>query len=190
MCTETIALCESCGFHRHMHYHLCMAWIWSFRQIKWAFTTPFDAIPKAKNCPFFDGEVKREIEPGRCPNKQCPGYKIKAELDMVATDVRTDAEKIEAQRIKMGLKKKTRPQGFRNPLEVGRPHQRKLPVVIMEGWEGSSGTSQAKQKQSSDETAAMEQEHARGIAIPSSSPAVQEPFRRLRNFNGPMMIPH
>ncbi|GKT41668.1 uncharacterized protein ColSpa_01849 [Colletotrichum spaethianum] len=195
MCTETIALCESCGFHRHMHYHRCMAWLWTYRQIKWGFTTPLDSIPKAKNCPFLDGEVKLEIEPGRCPDALCPGHKLKAEMDEVSTDIRTDADKIEEQRIKLGLKKRTRPQGFQDPLEVGRPHQRKIPVVILDGHPNDvSGRSQGKQRvwedQAQYEMLTPEQEHAGGIAIPLHSPAAEAPVFRQRKFNGPMMLPH
>ncbi|KZL70614.1 hypothetical protein CI238_01530 [Colletotrichum incanum] len=195
MCIETIALCESCGFHRHMHYHLCMGWLWSYRQIKWRFTTPLDSTPKAKNCPFLDGEVKLEIEPGRCPNRQCPGHRIKAEMDEVSTDTRTDADKIEEQRMKLGLKKRTRPQGFQDPLEVGRPHQRKVPVVIVdgrpnEGFERSQGRQRVREDQGQDEMTTPEQGYVGGIAIPVRTPPAEVPVPRQRNFNGPMMMPH
>ncbi|GJC84184.1 hypothetical protein ColLi_07022 [Colletotrichum liriopes] len=172
-----------------------MAWFWSYRQIKWGFTTPLDSTPKAKNCPFLDGEVKLEIGAGRCPNRQCPGHKIKAEMDEVSTNTRTNADKIEEQRIKLGLKKITKPQGFQDPLEVGRPHQRRVPVVIVDGrpYEGS-GRSQGRQRaqgdQGQDEMTTPEQEHVGGIAIPARSPAAEVPALRQRNFNGPMMMPH
>ncbi|KAJ0165430.1 hypothetical protein CTA2_11300 [Colletotrichum tanaceti] len=195
MCTETIALCESCGFHRHIHYHLCMAWLWSYRRIKWGFTTPLDSTPKAKNCPFLDGEVKLEIQPGRCPNEQCPGHRLKAEMDRTPADTRTDADKIEAQRIKLGLKKRTRPQGFQDPLEVGRPHQRNIPVVILDGRpDEGSGQTQGRQRGREDQekngTVTPQQEHVGGITIPTRSPPFKVPAWRQRNFNGPMMMPH
>ncbi|KAI8312576.1 hypothetical protein K4K61_009901 [Colletotrichum sp. SAR11_59] len=135
MCTETIAFCDKCGFHRHMHYHLCASWIWSYREIKWGFRTPLDSIPKPRDCPHLDGEAKTEILPGRCPNAQCPGHAAKAQQDTEndangTADTRTKVEKIEAERIKLGFRR-FRPQAFTDPLEVGRPHQRKLPVVML-----------------------------------------------------------
>ncbi|OHF01144.1 hypothetical protein CORC01_03458 [Colletotrichum orchidophilum] len=196
MCTETIALCDSCGFHRHMHYHLCMAWIWSFRQIKWTFTTPLSSTPKAKNCPFLDGEVKHEIGPGLCPNAQCPGHKLKAERDAKAgasrtADTRTDEEKIEAQRIKMGLKKRIAPtQGFRDPLEVGRPHQNKIPVVITDGRPDEGVGPVRGRERRAEQQGQKEKEYEGAIAIQLPSPTAQAPVRRQRDYNGPMMRPH
>ncbi|KAF9876713.1 hypothetical protein CkaCkLH20_05559 [Colletotrichum karsti] len=209
MCTETIALCESCGFHRHMHFHHCMAWIWSYREIRWGFWTPLDSIPKPGDCPFLDGEAKTAILPGRCPNEQCPGHAIKAAQDkekkrQKTMDTRTDAEKIEAQRIKLGFRR-FRPQQFGDPLEVGRPHQRKLPVVMLDfkpeegsGWGRVVGGGSRSQSQSRSGSAQGEEEQqqqhtgTRPIPIqrPSSISGIRPPARRQRNFNGPMMMPH
>ncbi|OLN86769.1 hypothetical protein CCHL11_07860 [Colletotrichum chlorophyti] len=192
MCLETIALCESCGFHRHIHYHLCMAWIWSFHQIKWTFTTPFDGIPKAKNCPFLDGEVAVAIKPGSCPNAHCPGHQLRKELEQVSIDTRTKEEKIEAQRITMGLKKRIRSQGFREPLEVGRPHQRKPPTIVMEvvHEEHTRRERETTLERAREKEAATDTEQAGGITIPSCLTSGQAPVRRARDLNGPMMMPH
>ncbi|KAL0935036.1 uncharacterized protein CTRU02_209627 [Colletotrichum truncatum] len=195
MCMETIALCESCGFHRHMHYHLCMAWIWSFREIRWGFKTPLDSIPKPRDCPFIDGEVKCEIKAGRCPNRGCPGHALKAEQDKEqiakgTADARTDAEKIEAERIKLGFRQ-FRPQGFQDPLEVGRPHQRKLPVVIMD-FKPEEGSTWGRVRGSRPMEVAEEHTGTKPIPIPipPSSTGNQTSMRRQRNYNGPMMMPH
>ncbi|KAF4784787.1 hypothetical protein HER10_EVM0012362 [Colletotrichum scovillei] len=198
MCTETIALCESCGLHRHMHYHRCTAWLWSYRQIKWTFTTPLSSTPKPKNCPFLDGEVKTEILPGRCPNAACPGHKLNDALNLQAAadgtlDRRTDEQKIDAQRVKMGLKRRPGPvQAFREPLEVGRPHQNRVPVVIMDGRpdEGLGVVRGRGKRVEGMGMAEMETEGEGAMGVPSPGPAARVPVRRHRTFHGPMMRPH
>ncbi|TDZ68054.1 hypothetical protein CTRI78_v002388 [Colletotrichum trifolii] len=220
MCSESIALCESCGFYRHIHYQRCMAWIWSFRQIEWAFQTPVSAIPKPSDCPHLDGEVTQDIPPGRCPNKECSGHARKAEDDAKkeaegTADTRTDDEKIEHERIRLGFAK-LRSRTFIDPLEVGRPHQRKMPVVMVgfspqngSGWGRVQNSTSGKASPStlsvksqvesvdSVESAKVgegekegEQECVgRGQPIPIPLPA-NPPARRKRTFNGPMMAPH
>ncbi|KAK1716479.1 hypothetical protein BDP67DRAFT_398162 [Colletotrichum lupini] len=181
-----------------MHYHRCTAWLWSYRQIKWTFTTPLSSTPKPKNCPFLDGEVKTEILPGRCPNAACPGHKLKDALDLQAAadgklDRRTDEQKIDAQRIKMGLKRRPGPvQAFREPLEVGRPHQNRVPVVITDGRpdEGLGVVRGRGKRVEGMGMAEMETEGEGAMAVPSPGPAARVPVRRHRTFHGPMMRPH
>ncbi|KAF6838559.1 hypothetical protein CPLU01_02360 [Colletotrichum plurivorum] len=193
MCHQSIAFCDFCGFNRNIFYQRCYAWVWSYRQIQWDFETPLDSIPKPSNCPFLDGEVICQILPGRCVNKQCPGHAVKDELDNKkrakgTMDNRTDAEKIDAKRVNLGFKQ-IRPQGFGEQLDVGRPHQRRRPVVIL-GFKSEEGSGWGRVVRPSEEQRAEVDDHTSGgIPIPLP-PTGQKPVRRRREFNGPMMIPH
>lgn len=193
MCHEWTALCDYCGFERTIYYHRCEAWFWCFEQIKWAFETPLDSIPNPADCPFLDGEVGCEILPGRCANKDCVGHMIKAEQDKKkkakgTMDDRTDAEKIDAKRVKLGFRQ-MRPQGCGEALEIGRPHQRRAPVVVI-GFKSEDGSGWGRVVRPAEEPCAEVDDQKKGGRPIPLPPTGQRPVRRRREFNGPMMIPH